>query len=262
MVEWNASDYQSISKLQEVMAGEQLARLTLQGNERILDMGCGNGKITAAIAAKVPQGQVLGIDPSQNMITFAQTHYAQSQPNLRFEVADARNLPYQNAFNLIVSFNALHWVTEQSAALHSLHQALEPTGKALLRFVPQGDRKCIEDVIQDICHSSRWVRYFPNLQKPYVHFTPDEYRILATQADLKVVQIDVEDKSWDFKSRQAFFAYCQVTLVEWTRFLPEAEQAAFITDVLDAYQSIAADTPAEANTFKFYQMEVLLTPAQ
>jgi len=49
MAEWNASEYQSISSLQEAMAGEQLSRLKLEGNERILDIGCGNGKITAAI---------------------------------------------------------------------------------------------------------------------------------------------------------------------------------------------------------------------
>lgn len=50
MTEWNASGYQTISSLQEAIATEQLSRLTLQGNEHILDIGCGNGKITAAIA--------------------------------------------------------------------------------------------------------------------------------------------------------------------------------------------------------------------
>jgi len=72
----------------------------------------------------------------------------------------------------------------------------------------------------------------------------------------------IASKGVDRPSREAFFAFCQVTFVEWTQFLPESEWAAFITDVLNSYQSIAADTPAEANTFKFYQMEVLLTPAQ
>jgi len=262
MVEWNASEYQSVSSLQEAMASEQLSRLKLEGNERILDIGCGNGKITSAIAARVPQGAVLGVDASQNMIAFAQSHYGPIQPNLRFEVADVRNLTYQNAFNLIVSFNALHWVPEQDAALRSIHSALETNEQALLRLVPQGSRKCLEDAIEDICHAPQWVQYFLNRQKPYIHFTPEEYRALAEHNGLCVLRTIVEDKSWDFKSREAFFAFCQVTFVEWTQFLPESEWAAFITDVLNSYQSIAADTPAEANTFKFYQMEVLLTPAQ
>ena len=48
----------------------------------------------------------------------------------------------------------------------------------------------------------------------------------------------------------------------WTRLLPEAERPVFINDVLDRYQRIAADRPGEENTFKFYQMDVTLAPAE
>ena len=46
--------------------------------------------------------------------------------------------------------------------------------------------------------------------------------------------------------------------MEWTRLLPESERPAFINDVLDRYQAVAADRPGEENTFKFYQMDILL----
>ncbi len=64
MTEWDATDYARISGLQQVMAEEALALLDLDGVERILDIGCGNGKITAEIAARVPQGVVIGVDSS------------------------------------------------------------------------------------------------------------------------------------------------------------------------------------------------------
>src|SRR5262249_39922285 len=54
-------------------------------------------------------------------------------PNLRFEVADARRLPYRSEFDLVVSFNALHWVQEQEDALRNMRAALKPGGRALLR---------------------------------------------------------------------------------------------------------------------------------
>src|SRR5688500_11727061 len=111
MTEWNASDYARISTLQQVMAEEQLRLLKLEGSERILDVGCGDGKITAAIAARVPHGSVVGVDPSGDMIAFASKHFTCA--NLRFEVADARHLPFRGEFDLIVSFNALHWVRDQ-----------------------------------------------------------------------------------------------------------------------------------------------------
>lgn len=256
MTEWNASGYASISQMQEAIATEQLTRLTLGATDRVLDIGCGNGKITAAIAARIPAGSVLGVDASLNMIQFAQAHYP--APNLEFKVEDARTLPFKQEFDQIVSFNAIHWIPEQSTVLRCIHAALKPGGKALLRFVPDGPRKCIEDVIEEVCHLPQWIHYFEHHQKPYAHPTPDAYRALAEQNGFQVLSIHVEDRSWDFQTRQEFAEFSRVTMTEWTRFLPEQQWSAFITDVLDRYQTVAADNPVENNMFKFYQMEVSL----
>jgi len=261
MTEWHASDYHRQSSLQQAMADEQLGRLTLEGGERILDVGCGDGKITAEIASRVPHGSVLGVDPSRDMIAFASRHFGPpAQANLRFEVADARRLPYRDEFDLVVSFNALHWVPEQDAALGSIRAALKPGGRALLRFVPSGRRESLEDVIEEVRHRARWAGSFANFERPYAHFTPEEYRALAERAGFRVVQLHVEDKAWDFKTREGFVAFARATFVEWTQHLPESEVETFIRDVLERYRSVAADGPREADTFKFYQMEVDLAP--
>jgi hypothetical protein len=75
-----------------------------------------------------------------------------------------------------------------------------------------------------------------------------------------VLRTHSEAKTWDFKSRSAFFDFCSVGFVEWTRRLPEAERPGFINDVLDHYRPAAADRPGEENTFKFYQMDITLAP--
>src|SRR5262245_21416562 len=75
MTEWPASDYYRQSSLQQVMAEEQLGLLTLEGTERILDVGCGDGKVTAELAARVPGGSVLGVDPSRDRVAFASSHF-------------------------------------------------------------------------------------------------------------------------------------------------------------------------------------------
>jgi trans-aconitate 2-methyltransferase len=262
MTEWHASDYSRQSGLQQAMAEEQLGLLTLEGAERILDVGCGDGRITAAIAARAPRGAVLGVDPSRDMVAFASSHFGPpAQANLRFEVADVCHLPYREEFDLVVSFNALHWVPEQGAALASIRAALKPEGQALLRLVPKGQRKCLEGVIEDVRQRPHWADYFPGFQRPYVHFTPAEYRALAERCGFHVEQLRVEDKAWDFKTRAAFVAFSRATFVEWTRCLPQSQWQAFITEVLDLYQTVAADSPQEANTFKFYQMAVVLAAA-
>ena len=90
--------------------------------------------------------------------------------------------------------------------------------------------------------------------------TDHVYAGLAEGCGFRVLRLHTEERWWDFKTREAFLAYCQVTLAEWTRLLPEAERPAFILDALDRYRSVAADRPCEENTFKFYQMDVLLAP--
>src|SRR5262249_20128600 len=157
--------------------------------------------------------------------------------------------------------NALHWVPEQAAALGSIRAALKPGGRALLRLVPQGARTCLEDVIEEVRQRPRWAGYFANFQKPYVHFTPEEYRGLAGRCGLRGLRLRVEDKAWDFKPREASVASSRAPGVEWTRRLPEGDWDAFITQFLTRYRAVAADGPQDANTFKFYQMEVDLSPA-
>jgi len=262
MTEWDAAAYNKQSSLQKWLADEHLASLHLGGTERVLDIGCGDGKVTAEIADRLPHGSVLGVDPSTAMIAFARQHFgAPARANADFDVADATRLTYSNEFDLIVSFNALHWVRDQSAALRGIRAALRRSGSAFLEFVPQGPRMSLEDVIEETRKSARWASYFGSYVAPYVHCTPEEYRQMANACKLSVERIGVEDKSWDFKTREAFVSFARTTFVEWTRLIPEGERIDFVNEVLDNYQHVGAGTPEDANIFKFYQMAVALRAA-
>jgi trans-aconitate 2-methyltransferase len=260
LTEWNASEYDRLSALQATMAEEVLSLLKLQGSERILDIGCGNGKTTAEIAARVPQGSVTGVDASSDMVAFAKEHWMPAHPNLQFAVADARHLPFDHAFDLIVSFNALHWIPDQALPLQAIHAALQPKGTAQLRMVPKGRRKSIEDMIEETRLSPRWAAYFKSFQDPYLHLTPEQYGELAELQGFRVISTHMADKAWDFQSRASFDAFSKVTMIEWTQHVPEPERPAFIADVLDRYRHVAALAPGEENFFRFYQMDIVLTP--
>jgi len=85
MYQWDSVDYHKNSAEQQRWGIELLNKLVLQGNERVLDLGCGDGKLTAEIVRRVPYGSVLGIDKSEDMIRFAQEHYQPDVfPNLKF----------------------------------------------------------------------------------------------------------------------------------------------------------------------------------
>jgi trans-aconitate 2-methyltransferase len=260
MTEWNAPGYARIAGLQEAMAAEVLSLLNLTGKERVLDLGCGEGKVTAEIAVRVPEGGVVGVDSSADMIAFASDHFASAvHPNLRFQIGDIRRLPFREEFDMVVSFNALHWIPEQDEALRSIRSAMKPDALAQLRLVPAGKRKSLENVIEETRLSPSWSRYFQEFNDPYLHLTAEQYAELAERNGLQVRRIQTGDKAWDFKSHAAFLAFGSVTFVEWTKFLPQEERLAFVADVLTRYRAEVTDRPGEENTFKFYQMDVTLS---
>ena len=75
------------------LARELIAQLNLRGDERVLDVGCGDGKVTAELARALPKGSVTGIDASPEMIRFARKTFSPGKhPNLEFQVMDAREI--------------------------------------------------------------------------------------------------------------------------------------------------------------------------
>ncbi|MGH6905937.1 MAG: class I SAM-dependent methyltransferase [Geminicoccaceae bacterium] len=259
MTEWDAKGYSERNSLQKWLAQEHLALLELDGTERVLDIGCGDGWITAEIARRLGSGSVLGIDPSTRMIDFAKAHYAEAEyPNLAFAVGDATALPFRREYDLVVSFNALHWVRDQNAALRGIREALKPTGRAFLEFVPEGPRKCLEDVIEETCRARRWASRFLGHKPPYVHLTPKEFRRLASDDGLRVERLTRELKTWDFGSRQGFVDWAKVTFVEWTQAIPEDQRLSFIDDVLDSYGRIDGRKGDDGALFRFYQLAAVL----
>src|SRR6516165_8011033 len=237
------------------MATEVLQALELTLSERVLDVGCGDGRITSEIARRVPNGYVVGVDASSNMIELASR---QIGPNLHFEVADARSLAFNQEFDLVVSFNALHWIHEQDLALASIHKSVKPGGAAHLRLVPMGARKSIETVLEETRNSPTWSNYFCEFRDPYLRLTEEEYCLLAQKSGFRVERVQTESKTWDFRTRAEFLAFSSVTMVEWTKRLPESLRSPFINDVLDKYQAVAVEKEGEENAFKFYQMTIML----
>lgn len=260
MTEWDAAGYARVSSLQQAMAAQVLPLLELHGEEHVLDIGCGEGKLTALIAARVPRGEVIGIDPSHAMIAFAHSHFG-GHANLGFAVADARALPLRNVFDLVVSFNALHWIPDQAPVLRSIRNVLQPGGCAQLRMVTPGSRKSLESVVEDVRQTPRWRGHFIDFVDPYLRLTPEQYVAVAESNGWRAVRVRTRDETWDFRTRAAFFTFASVGLVAWTRRLPEAERPAFLDDVLDSYRALTGDPAGAETIFRFYQTDFTLVPA-
>ena len=138
---WNSELYQSSHSFVWQYGRDLLVLLNAQPGERILDVGCGTGQLTAEIAQF--GAEVVGIDSSPDMIATARNNF----PRLRFEVADVTALSFANEFDVVVSNAALHWVRDQPAAIASIARALKPRGRLVFEMGGRGNLQHLLDAV-------------------------------------------------------------------------------------------------------------------
>lgn len=258
MVDWDGAGYEKVSDLQRTLASRSLDRLSVRGDEDCLDIGCGDGYLTRLLATRVPDGSVLGVDVSPRMIEAARRAPVPAGSFVSFELGDALALRFDSEFDLVTSFNALHWVVDQATALAGVARALDPQGRALLQQVCAGPRPSVEDVAMQVCAEPRWQAAFDGFAAPFVHLDPDAYPALADGAGLRIDSLTVTDEVWDFGSTEAFAAWCTVGFAPWTARLDPALVSSWVDDVVERYEPVVG----RPGVFHFMQLVAELAPAE
>lgn len=180
---WDPEHYYKHSATQLGHAKDLLSEYQFRGDEQILDIGCGDGKITAALNQHIPHGHITGMDKSAEMIAFAnQTFPASSFTNVSFRKEDVLDLDEIEKYDLIVSFSCLYYVKQQEIVLKNIRRALKPNGKILLMLY----RKCPDQwaAIDKVVSSKRWRDYFEYFDPGYYEYLPDTYQNLLDQCAL------------------------------------------------------------------------------
>jgi trans-aconitate 2-methyltransferase len=232
---WKGEEYAKNSESQKSSAEDFMHGVQFKGNESILDVGCGDGKITAAMARAVPQGSVIGVDISPSMIEMAKNAFPACS-NLSFQIEDAAKVNFDKKFDVITSFTVMQWVLEQTQALQCFEKALKPGGKLWIQM-PTGLPIAMQQALEKTLSSEKWKSYFTKFSAPWRFYQADEYRTLLTNVHLNPTRLDVVTKHEHFPSRAAFHGF----LKQWfpyLRPLPAEQKDAFLTDLLDQYLSI------------------------
>jgi trans-aconitate 2-methyltransferase len=233
---WNAADYASHSSQQQAWARELIAKLALKGDEMVLDIGCGDGKITAEIAALLPGGSAIGIDSSEGMIALAQQSFPpRSYPNLLFRTADARALPFREEFTVVFSNATLHWIPDQIPVLHGIARSLKHGGRILLQMGGKGNGAYVVSTFERLMSASRWSTYFAGFVFPYGFYGPEEYAQWLRQAGLSPLRVELIPKDMVHAGKAGLAGWIRTTWLPYTQRVPEQEQDHFIADLVDAY---------------------------
>ncbi|MGZ4931090.1 MAG: class I SAM-dependent methyltransferase [Halobacteriota archaeon] len=233
---WDADSYEKCSSPQHQWALDLIRTLTFAGDERVLDIGCGDGKISAKLAAQVPRGSVVGIDAAQTMIQFARDKFPPSRfPNLRFQYGDATCLPFCHEFDCVVSFAALHWVQDHRAVLKGIRRVLKPMGRAILQFGGKGNCETLLAATHELTARERWRRYFVGFTSPWVFYDIVPYRTLISEVGLSAKRVELVPKDMVFGGKDALKGWTSAVWLPYLERLPEAQREAFIEELADLY---------------------------
>ncbi len=128
--EWDARSYHRVSQPQTEWGRRVLARLEVIGNERAIDAGCGSGRLTGELMARLPQGRLVALDRSWNML---QTARANLRPEFGARIAYVRvelpRMPFSRWADLVFSTATFHWVHDHRALFANVFAALRPGGR-------------------------------------------------------------------------------------------------------------------------------------
>lgn len=233
---WNAEDYAKHSSVQARWAQELIGKLNLRGHESLLDIGCGDGKITAKISQALPRGQVVGIDASGEMIKLASdTFVPENYPRLSFRQMDAAAISLPELFDVAFSNAALHWVKDHVAVLKGVKAVLKPGGKILFQMGGVGNARDVARAVRQLISLPRWQKYFDDFIPPYHYYSVAQYQGWLAQCGLSAVRVELIPKDMQHQGAEGFKAWLRTTWFPYTDRLPVDARDTFLNDIVETY---------------------------
>lgn len=228
---WNAQSYSENSQLQFRASEVFFSTLSLKGSETILDIGCGTGLLASETAKKVPNGKVIGIDSSENMINYASQNFI--SPNLEFKLMRAEGFNFSHNFDVIVSSFCLHWIQDKQALFYRIVKHLNPGG--ITRLIMPFKHEEIAKIRHTIMSEAKWSSYFDANSISEILIFDNQYDVYASKAGFCNLKFETEQVTTQFESSAKLKTFL-LNVTSCLDQLPTKQlQDEFIQDVVDAY---------------------------
>jgi trans-aconitate methyltransferase len=213
MREWNADSYHRVSTPQFDWGTAVLERLPLEGHELVLDAGCGTGRLTEKLLARLPHGRVVCIDLSANMLRVAREFLLPGfGRQVHVTLADIARLPIAGAADAIFSTATFHWILDHPMLFRSLFVALKPGGRLVAQCGGGANLARLHERASVLMRDPRFAPHFTSWQEPW------EFADAATTAQ---------------RLKDAGFEDVHTSVVEAPIVQPDAEAyRTFITTVI------------------------------
>jgi trans-aconitate methyltransferase len=226
---WDPDLYSARAAFVHRIASDLVDLLGPQPRERVLDVGCGTGELTSAIAKA--GASVVGLDASAEMIEAARRRWPISPAHrLTFVVGDGEALAYTEEFDAVFSNAALHWMPRADLVAKGMARALCPGGRLVAEF---GGKGCIATVHSAVDAALRrlgedprtWIRwYFPDVAEYVGVLSAAGFDVSLAHRFDRPTALEGEDALVDWM--RLFLAPLAAHLgTRWTAFAGEIERA-------------------------------------
>ena len=232
--DWDAATYDRIADPQTRWGSVVLDRLTLVGDERVLDAGCGSGRVTERLLERLPRGRAVALDASPAMVAEARRRLARFGDRVAYLVADLGGpLPIAEPVDAIVSTATFHWVPDHDALFRNLAAVLRPGGELVAQFGGAGNIASVMAVLAGI--GDGWLGP--------AHFeTPEATRERLEAAGFVGIEAWLSPEPTTFEPGGPFETFlATVVLGPHLERLPEPERAAFVHEVASRLPGPALD---------------------
>jgi trans-aconitate 2-methyltransferase len=242
--EWNSSEYHRLSQPQVNWGKKVLSRLTLRGDELLLDAGCGTGRLTAELLQAVPRGRVVGLDISQNMLNSAR-EYLQPQFGERapMVVADLQDLPFESAFDGIVSTATFHWVLDHDRLFANLFRSLRSGGWLQAQCGGGPNLARLKGRMAVLAESRKYAPFLANFPSPWLYQNAEGAAETLRRAGFMDVQTGLEAAPTLLEGRQHYMEFVKTVIVRThLERIPDVElRHQYVSELAD--QAAADDPP-------------------
>ena len=166
-VEWDANLYEDASTVQQKWGVALISSRTWNGDEHVLDAGCGTGIVTEELVKRVPKGRVVAVDNDPMMVEKATPRLGRYSDRVEVLAADVLALPDVGMFDVIFSNAVFHWVQDHDKLFLELFRHLKPGGELLAQCGGEGNLDKVRKVTEEIRKDDMFAKFFRDWKAPW-----------------------------------------------------------------------------------------------